>query len=134
MTPFEALFSRTPRVTERFFCYQAPTHLNMIESMENKFKTARACVHEIQQKNRRRARYQHTSQTYFEPGDIVTLNFGKAERIKKLQVYRKGLFEVQSRVSPNTYRVLSLEKRKFHPIVHFTKNGSTQIICTVKEN
>ena len=51
----------------------------------------------------------------------MTLNFGKAERSQKLQVYSKGLFEVQSRISPNIYRVISLKKRKFHLIVHFTK-------------
>ena len=80
--------------------------------MEKNFKTARACMYEIQQKNEKRAKYQNTSQTCFEPGHTVTLHFGKTERSQKLQVYSKGLFEVQSRVSPNTYRVLSLEKKE----------------------
>ena len=48
------------------------------------------------------------------------LNFGKT-RDKKMKVYDKGLFIVVSRISPNTYRIHSLEDRKFHPIVHFDK-------------
>ena len=64
-------------------------------------------------KNEKRAKYQNTSQTYFEPGDTVTLHFGKAERSQKLQVYSKGFFEVQSRISPNTYKVISLKKENF---------------------
>ena len=49
MIPSEVLFSRPPRVPERFFGFQTPTQLNINEKMEKNFRTERACMYEIQQ-------------------------------------------------------------------------------------
>ena len=118
MTLYEALFSRIP---ERFFYYTGPiSGLNMIDHMEKTFHTARSLMYQSQHRNEQSKKFQMAKQVYSEPGDIVMLNFGKT-RDKKMKVYDKGLFIVVSRISPNTYRIHSLEDRKFHPIVHFDK-------------
>ena len=122
MTPFEALFSRPPRVPERFFCYYTPnTDLNMIDEMESNFKTARKHLQIQHERNENAPRFANAKATFFNPGDIVLLDFGKKARNKKLAIYDKGDFIVQSRIGPNTYRIMSQENRQFHPIVHLDK-------------
>lgn len=100
MTPYEALFSRSPRIPERFFCYTGPiSGLNMIDHMKNTFHTARSLMYQSQHRNEQSKKFQMAKQVYYEPGDIVMLNFGKT-RDKKMQVYDKGLFIVVSENSP----------------------------------